>query len=246
MRRMKRTVRIVSLVLVLVMALSIGTVFASAAEAGATLYNVIPDKTTYSDCRILTFSADNVVPFKTGYVDGGSTAVCLFEGIDRLKLTFSPKVVTEDFMVFLLKARDNQAVDELVPGSIDGVPNIAYINQAKGAAKHEFEIYPSTLEKGASYGIYVSSASDKYKYVGSISVANTVTTVSWMLGDTNADKTIDSLDALWALKCFAESLGKTPTAEEITIADVNFDGTIDALDALQMLLRAAEKIDSFY
>lgn len=232
---MKRAFRILALLLVLVTALCV-------TASAATLHHVIPNQQTYQDCRILTFSADGVVPFTTGYVDGGTTAACVFEGIEKLKLTFTPQSVTDDFVAFLLKASEEETVSELVPTST----NLAYIDQEAGAASHEFVIYPSALEDGATYGIYVSSQTDGYQYMGSLSVASSVTMVTWRLGDVTGDGYIDSQDALWALKFFAGTLGKTPTAEEKLAADVNFDGYVDTRDSIKMLQLFAGKISSFY
>lgn len=232
---MKRAFRILALLLVLVTALCV-------TASAATLHHVIPNQQTYQDCRILTFSADGVVPFTTGYVDGGTTAACVFEGIEKLKLTFTPQSVTDDFVAFLLKASEGETVSELVPTST----NLAYIDQEAGAASHEFVIYPSALEDGASYGIYVSSQTDGYQYMGSLSVASSVTMVTWRLGDVTGDGTIDGRDALWAMKRFAGTLDTEPTQQELTIADVDFNGTVDGRDALKMLKLFTSQISSFY
>ena len=226
---MKRTVRIVSLVLVLVMALSMGA-------NAATVYNVAPKTDFYSDVMIVPYNGDTPVKFDTGLLTDATTPICIFENISKLRLTFTVPNTTEDFMVFLLK-----------DGEVPQNGNIKYINQVAGAASHSFDIYPSELEAG-NYNICVSSKTGGYKNVGSIKVVATggYTTPDYQLGDANLDGVINIYDAQWVLRKIVGQITDNDYEDlNLVVADTVSGSGINVYDAQAIMRYIVGQIISF-
>lgn len=242
MRRMKRTVRIVSLVLVLVMALSMGA-------NAATVTNISVSTEVYSDCKIQpqkTASGSlKDQTFSTVHTIDSDNHFCAFTDTVAYELVFSPSKVTDDFMVFMLKGPDGVTLNDLKTNPV--VPNgnnIVYINQAAGAAKHIFEIYPSDLAVG-TYVIFVSSKTDKFLPVATLDIVDGVSPSSFHFGNVNLDANnrINAADAKLILQHAVKTI--TLTGDALSAADVNLSGKANAADAKKILQYSVGAIITF-
>lgn len=159
-----------------------------------------------------------------------------YANAERFTLTGPISAEGNQNLVFALKG------DTAALGTNTTIPtekNIVYIDQkaADGSAV-TFSIYPSALESGVTYGIYVVGTKTSYTKVASFSYY-----APYVLGDVNNDRAIDSEDALKALKHFVGI--ETLSGTQVLAADVNKDGTIDSSDALLILKLFVGDISSF-
>ena len=158
-------------------------------------------------------------------INGGSQN--LYANAERFTLT-GPIIDTgNQNLVFALKG------DTAALGTNTTIPtenNIVYIDQkaADGSAV-TFSIYPSALESGVTYGIYVVGTSTSYTKVASFSYY-----APYVLGDANGDKLVTTLDAVAILK---HVVGNEIISDASLLkgADANEDGNVTTLDAVTIL-----------
>ena len=222
---MKRTIRLLALILTLTLALS--------AAAMATEIDYEKGETN------ATKSVSAVSLVKDG-------CKLKFDG-DKLNVTYTNSALKEGDMVivFLLETKDKQAItDDTVELSImPTAENIKYIDQGTAAAT-------ATAGKGSvSFGVYPQNYTNAVVRIISVNAAGTLTDVNvaavkliYTLGNVNGDKTINALDSLAVLKYLSDKSSfplKVPAA-----ADANGDGTINAMDSLAILKYLVDK-DNF-
>ena len=221
---MKRTIRLLALILTLTLALS--------AAAMATKIDYGTGKTN------ATKSVSAVSLVKDG-------CELKFDG-DKLNVTYTNSALKEGDMVivFLLETKDKQAItDDTVELSImPTAENIKYIDQ-KSVAK-------ATAGNGSvSFSVYPQNHTNAVVRIISANSDGTLTDVNvaavkliYTLGNVNGDKTINALDSLAILKYLSDKSSfplKVPAA-----ADANGDGTINAMDSLAILKYLVDK-DNF-
>ncbi len=225
---MKRTIRLLALILTLTLALS--------AAAMATEIDYKKGKTN------ATKSVSAV-----SLVDGCELK---FDG-DKLNVTYTNSALKEGDMVivFLLETKDKdgkitevkteEAAQTLI---VPTAENIKYIDQ-KSVAK-------ATASNGSvSFDIYPQNHTNAVVRIISVNKDGTLTDVNvaavkliYTLGNVNGDKTINALDSLAILKYLSDKSSfplKVPAA-----ADANGDGTINAMDSLAILKYLVDK-DNF-
>lgn len=219
---MKRTIRLLALILTLTLALS------AAAMATEIDYEKGETNATKSVSAV-------------SLVDGCELK---FDG-DKLKVTYTNSALKEGDMVivFLLETKDKQAItDDTVELSImPTAENIKYIDQsvAKATASNgsvTFDIYPQNHTNAV---VRIISA-NKDGTLTDVNVA--AVKLIYTLGNVNGDKTINALDSLAILKYLSDKSSfplKVPAA-----ADANGDGTINAMDSLAILKYLVDK-DNF-
>ena len=225
---MKRTIRLLALILTLTLALS------AAAMATEIDYEKGETNATKSVSAV-------------SLVEGCTVA---FEG-EKLKVTYTNSALKEGDMVivFLLETKDKdgklvEAVKTTEAAKTLIVPtaeNIKYIDQsvAKATASNgsvTFDIYP---QNHTSALVRLISA-NKDGTLTDVNVA--AVRLNYTLGDVNGDKTINALDSLAILKYLSDKSSfplKVPAA-----ADANGDGTINAMDSLAILKYLVDK-DNF-
>lgn len=209
--------------------LCVGTLAAEADASGvydvktSTGYTLTPQTADKSDISVSSVTINGVA--KQFYADA-----------ERFALTGPISDTGNQNLVFALKG------DTAELGTNTTIPtenNIVYIDQkaADGSAV-TFSIYPSALESGVTYGIYVVGTSTDYTKVASFSYY-----APYVLGDVNNDGAIDSEDALKALKHFVGM--ETLSGTQVLAADVNKDSTVDSSDALLILKLFVGDISSF-
>lgn len=159
-----------------------------------------------------------------------------YANAERFTLTGPISAEGNQNLVFALKG------DTAALGTNTTIPtekNIVYIDQkaADGSAV-TFSIYPSALESGVTYGIYVVGTSTSYTKVASFSYY-----APYVLGDVNSDGKIEAVDALRVLRFLADQVELSST--EKLAADVNRDTKIEAVDALRILRYVAGQIEEF-
>ena len=224
---MKRTIRLLALILTLTLALS--------AAAMATKIDYEKGETN------ATKSVSAV-----SLVEGCTVA---FEG-EKLKVTYTNSALKEGDMVivFLLETKDEdgkitevkteEAAKKLI---VPTTENIKYIDQsvAKATASNgsvSFSVYPQNHTNAVVR--IVSANSD-----GTLTDVNVAAVkLIYTLGNVNGDKTINALDSLAILKYLSDKSSfplKVPAA-----ADANGDGTINAMDSLAILKYLVDK-DNF-
>ena len=225
---MKRTIRLLALILTLTLALS--------AAAMATEIKYDEGKTN------ATKSVSAVSLVKDG-------CKLKFDG-DKLKVTYTNSALKEGDMVivFLLETKDEdgkitevkteEAAKKLI---VPTTENIKYIDQsvAKATASNgsvTFDIYPQNHTNAV---VRIISA-NKDGTLTDVNVA--AVKLIYTLGNVNGDKTINALDSLAILKYLSDKSSfplKVPAA-----ADANGDGTINAMDSLAILKYLVDK-DNF-
>ena len=158
-------------------------------------------------------------------INGGSQN--LYANAERFTLTGPISDTGNQNLVFALKG------DTAALGTNTTIPtenNIVYIDQkaADGSAV-TFSIYPSALESGVTYGIYVVGTSTSYTKVASFSYY-----APYVLGDANGDKLVTTLDAVAILK---HVVGNEIISDASLLkgADANEDGNVTTLDAVTIL-----------
>ena len=224
---MKRTIRLLALILTLTLALS------AAAMATEIDYEKGETNATKSVSAV-------------SLVEGCTVA---FEG-EKLKVTYTNSALKEGDMVivFLLETKDEdgkitevkteEAAQTLI---VPTAENIKYIDQsvAKATASNgsvTFDIYP---QNHTSALVRIISANSD----GTLTDVNVAAVkLIYTLGNVNGDKTINALDSLAILKYLSDKSSfplKVPAA-----ADANGDGTINAMDSLAILKYLVDK-DNF-
>lgn len=224
---MKRTIRLLALILTLTLALS------AAAMATEIDYEKGETNATKSVSAV-------------SLVEGCTVA---FEG-EKLKVTYTNSALKEGDMVivFLLETKDEdgkitevkteEAAKKLIAPTTE---NIKYIDQsvAKATASNgsvTFDIYPQNHTNAV---VRIISA-NKDGTLTDVNVA--AVKLIYTLGNVNGDKTINALDSLAILKYLSDKSSfplKVPAA-----ADANGDGTINAMDSLAILKYLVDK-DNF-
>lgn len=224
---MKRTIRLLALILTLTLALS------AAAMATEIDYEKGETNATKSVSAV-------------SLVEGCTVA---FEG-EKLKVTYTNSALKEGDMVivFLLETKDEdgkitevkteEAAKKLI---VPTAENIKYIDQsvAKATASNgsvSFSVYPQNHTNAVVR--IISANSD-----GTLTDVNVAAVkLIYTLGNVNGDKTINALDSLAILKYLSDKSSfplKVPAA-----ADANGDGTINAMDSLAILKYLVDK-DNF-
>ena len=224
---MKRTIRLLALILTLTLALS------AAAMATEIDYEKGETNATKSVSAV-------------SLVEGCTVA---FEG-EKLKVTYTNSALKEGDMVivFLLETKDKdgkitevkteEAAQTLI---VPTAENIKYIDQSVAKA---------TASNGSvSFDIYPQNHTSALVRIISVNKDGTLTDVNvaavrliYTLGNVNGDKTINALDSLAILKYLSDKSSfplKVPAA-----ADANGDGTINAMDSLAILKYLVDK-DNF-
>ena len=221
---MKRTIRLLALILTLTLALS------AAAMATEIDYEKGETNATKSVSAV-------------SLVEGCTVA---FEG-EKLKVTYTNSALKEGDMVivFLLETADKKEnTDDKVELSITPTSsNIKYIDQGTAAATAtagngsvRFSVYPQNYTNAV---VRIISA-NKDGTLTDVNVA--AVKLIYTLGNVNGDKTINALDSLAILKYLTDKSSfplKVPAA-----ADANGDGTINAMDSLAILKYLVDK-DNF-
>lgn len=224
---MKRTIRLLALILTLTLALS------AAAMATEIDYEKGETNATKSVSAV-------------SLVEGCTVA---FEG-EKLKVTYTNSALKEGDMVivFLLETKDEdgkitevkteEAAKKLIAPTTE---NIKYIDQsvAKATASNgsvSFSVYPQNHTNAVVR--IISANSDGTLTDGNVAAVK----LNYTLGNVNGDKTINALDSLAILKYLSDKSSfplKVPAA-----ADANGDGTINAMDSLAILKYLVDK-DNF-
>ena len=225
---MKRTIRLLALILTLTLALS--------AAAMATEIDYEKGETN------ATKSVSAVSLVKDG-------CKLKFDG-DKLNVTYTNSALKEGDMVivFLLETKDKdgkitevkteEAAKKLIAPTTE---NIKYIDQSVAKA---------TASNGSvSFSVYPQNHTNAVVRIISVNKDGTLTDVNvaavkliYTLGNVNGDKTINALDSLAVLKYLSDKSSfplKVPAA-----ADANGDGTINAMDSLAILKYLVDK-DNF-
>ena len=223
---MKRTIRLLALILTLTLALS------AAAMATEIKYDEGETNATKSVSAV-------------SLVEGCTVA---FEG-DKLKVTYTNSALKEGDMVivFLLETKDEdgkitevkttEAAKTLI---VPTAENIKYIDQSTAAAT-------ATAGNGSvSFSVYPQNHTNAVVRIISANSDGTLTDVNvaavklnYTLGDVNGDGTINALDSLAILKYLLDK-GSFPM-EVPAAANTNGDGTINALDSLAILKYLVDK-----
>lgn len=224
---MKRTIRLLALILTLTLALS------AAAMATEIDYGKGETNATKS------VSAVSLVDGCELKFDGG-----------KLNVTYTNSALKEGDMVivFLLETKDEdgkitevkteEAAKTLIAPTAE---NIKYIDQsvAKATASNgsvTFDIYPQNHTSALVRLISVNAATNEVTDENIAAVK-----LNYTLGNVNGDNNIDSRDALAVLLYAANGSDDTGkfALKVRQAADVNFDGQVDSRDAMKILLYAA-------
>lgn len=223
---MKRTIRLLALILTLTLALS------AAAMAENINYDAGKTNATKSVSAV-------------SLVDGCTVD---FEG-EKLKVTYTNANFKDGDMavVFLLETKDEdgkitevkteEAAKALIAPTAE---NIKYLDQgvAKATAQNgtvTFYVYPQNHTSALVRIISVNKA-------GTLTDENVAAVkLNYTLGNVNGDNNIDSRDALAVLQYALNKNNEKFALKVPQAADVNVDGQIDSRDALRILQYAVNK-----
>lgn len=216
---MKRTIRLLALILTLTLALS------AAAMATEIDYEKGETNATKSVSAV-------------SLVEGCTVA---FEG-EKLKVTYTNSALKEGDMVivFLLETKDKQAItDDTVELSImPTAENIKYIDQGTAAATAtagngsvSFSIYPQNHTNAVVRIISVNAATNKVTDENIAAVK-----LNYTLGDANGNGTVEISDAVRVLRYIVNS--EHPEEDGTFVeqaADMNGNGTVEVGDVVAIL-----------
>lgn len=196
---------------------------------------------------VSALAADSAVSNVTGGIlplDGSGKQITADEGkytgAVQFDLTATEGLTSgSQYLVLMLK----DAGENTVPMA----ENIYYINQkaaANGTLAFTNEggdpIYPMDLVNG-TYSIYILG--DGKTFVPAKADASFTYDAGYTLGDVNGDGSVDTSDALLALRIYVGTYSATDVQRKA--ADVSKDGVIDTTDALLMLRFYVGNIKSF-
>ena len=219
---MKRTIRLLALILTLTLALS------AAAMAENINYDAGEKNATGSVSAV-------------SLVDGCTVA---FEG-EKLKVTYTNANFKDGDMavVFLLETADKQAITDDMELSITPTSsNIKYIDQGTAAAT-------ATAGKGSvSFGVYPQNYTNAVVRIISVNAATNKVTdeniaavkLNYTLGDVTGEGEVNAVDALRILQ-YAANVGnpKYEFSAPWAAGDVDLNGEISGVDAVRILQYAA-------
>ena len=193
------------------------------------------DVKTSTDYTLTPQTADST-PITASNVTINEESQPFYANAERFTLTGPISDTGNQNLVFALKG------DTAALGTNTTIPtenNIVYIDQkaADGSAV-TFSIYPSALESGVTYGIYVVGTSTSYTKVASFSYY-----APYVLGDVNEDTKINAVDALLILQYAVNKYELNDTQK--LAADVNKDTKVNSVDALNILQYAVGKPSVF-
>ena len=211
--------------LFLVSAIALMSVTALAADGGG-IYNV--QKSGSVTVEVAPQTADGTSVTAGSVTVDNTTYNDFYEGAVKVEVTYSS--VTSGKYYLVLALNDGTAVPT--------ASNIVYIDQDTGKA--EFTVYPSSLESGKTYGIYLSSNDGTLSSL--TKVASFQYYMPYKLGDVNDDGSIRVDDALLLLNYVAQNT--TLTSNQLAAAEVTGDGIVRVDDALKILNLIAGNISS--
>lgn len=196
---------------------------------------------------VSALAADSTVSNVTGGIlplDGSGKQITADEGkytgAVQFDLTATEGLTNgSQYLVLMLKV----AGENTVPTA----ENIYYINQKAAAdGKLAFtnaggdSVYPMDLVNG-TYSIYI--VGDGKSFDATKADASFTYEAGYTLGDVNGDGSVDTSDALLALRIYVGTYSATDVQRKA--ADVSKDGVIDTTDALLMLRFYVGNIKSF-
>lgn len=211
--------------LFLVSAIALMSVTALAADGGG-IYNV--QKSGSVTVEVAPQTADGTSVTAGSVTVDNTTYHDFYEGAVKVEVTYSS--VTSGKYYLVLALNDGTAVPT--------ASNIVYIDQDTGKA--EFTVYPSSLESGKTYDIYLSSNDSTLTSL--TKVASFQYYMPYTLGDVNDDGSIRVDDALLLLNYVAQNT--TLTSNQLAAAEVTGDGIVRVDDALKILNLIAGNISS--
>ena len=214
--------------LFLVSAIALMSVTALAADGGG-IYNV--QKSGSVTVEVAPQTADGTSVTAGSVTVDNTTYNDFYEGAVKVEVTYSSVNTGNYYLVLALNEET----------AIPTADNIVYIDQDTGKA--EFTVYPSSLESGKTYGIYLSSNDGTLSSL--TKVASFQYYMPYTLGDVDDNGTIDTVDAMYTLQMAVNLYPDKWTATQWKAADVNVDNAVDTIDAMKVLQKAVQLIDSF-
>lgn len=226
---MRKLWKIFLLAGVLCAILCVGTLAAEASTSG------VYDVKTSTGYTLKPQTADST-PITASNVTINGKSQSLYANAERFTLTGPISGTGNQNLVFALKG------DTAALGTNTTIPtenNIVYIDQkaADGSAV-TFSIYPSALESGVTYGIYVVGTSTSYTKVASFSYY-----APYVLGDADQDQRVTSADASLILQYVAQLAQLEGNAFDA--AKVGDGKTVSSADASLILQYVAQLITKF-
>ena len=172
---------------------------------------------TKSDNVTITFydENNNVIKAANTQIDDKNTELYA----DAVKMELEISGATDQYELIIAQSEEGAPTAD----------NIVYIDQTSPKdEKVTFMVYPSKLEGGKDYYIYLSTNAEGRKVIVSFKYY-----VSRMLGDVNGDGDINGKDALACLKHSVQL--EILTGIDLKVADVNHDNEVNGKDALAIL-----------
>ena len=120
--------------------------------------------------------------------------------------------------------------------------NIEYIDQeSAGSSGVSFTVYPTSLENGKTYYIYIVGGSGGREQLASFDYYSGTSSAPYVLGDANGNGSVGADDALAVLQAVAHL--RDLSGVNALAADVTGNGSIGADDALKILQAVAHIVD---
>lgn len=213
--------------LFLAAAVTLLCVTALAADSGG-MYNVRVEPDYVDTVTVTPQTADGMEAATVSTVIN-SEPKDLYQGAVRVQVTYSGAQPGAYYLILALNGAGTTPTEE----------NIVYIDQTAGtseaASGAAFNVYPSSLVSGKTYGIYLSSNDSTLSSL--TKVASFDYYMPYILGDVDENGYLSSNDALWTLQAAAQN--RTLSANAALAADADRSGSLSATDALFILQAAA-------
>ncbi len=177
-------------------------------------------------------AAGAAVTAGTATIDG-KTVSGFYANAEKLKVTYSAATASAQYLIL--------GLDDGTGVPTEG--NIVYIDQTGAdSTSVTFSLYPSRLEAGKTYSIYLSSSADT-GITGFTKVTSFQYYVPYTLGDANEDGNIDTFDAM---KIINHVVGNsTLTGNALLAADVDKNGEVNTFDAMRIINYVVGNIREF-
>ena len=190
---------------------------ASAADAKYGFYNI----GSASGITITANASSGSVSPQSEDVDGDKKADLLYNGSDKLSVTYDNATAGKYYMVWLVAGTT-------LPTSITE-ETVYYVNQATATGKSvSFDVFPKAIEKTMQMTLFITSNDGKAAV--SVPVSYLSDAATGLIGDANGDGKVNAQDRVILSRYLAKWPGYDEQIVNMAAMDINKDTKVNAQD----------------